>query len=44
MKGKYPSAELAEIPKDKVRQVKKLNVPQLDAERHIVELAPEHDI
>ena len=44
MKGKYPSAELAEIPKDKVRQVKKLNVPQLDAERHIVELAPERDI
>ena len=44
MEGKYPSAELAEIPKDKVRQVKKLNVPQLDAERHIVELAPERDI
>ena len=44
MKGKYPSAELAEIPEGKVRQVKKLNVPQLDAERHIVELAPERDI
>jgi 16S rRNA (guanine527-N7)-methyltransferase len=44
MKGKYPSAELAEIPESQVRQVKKLNVPQLDAERHIVELAPEHDI
>jgi 16S rRNA (guanine527-N7)-methyltransferase len=44
MKGKYPSAELAEIPKDKVRQVKKLNVPKLNAERHIVELAPEGDI
>ena len=41
MKGKYPAAELAEIPAGKVRQVKKLNVPELNAERHVVELVPE---
>ena len=41
MKGKYPTAELAEIPARKVRQVKKLNVPELNAERHVVELVPE---
>ena len=41
MKGKYPAAELAEIPAGKVRQVKKLNVPKLNAERHVVELVPE---
>ena len=41
MKGKYPAAELAEIPEGRVRQVKQIRVPQLDAERHIVELAPD---
>lgn len=41
MKGKYPTAELAEIPAGKVKQVKKLNVPELNAERHVVELVPE---
>ena len=41
MKGKYPAAELAEIPAGKVRHVKKLNVPELNAERHVVELVPE---
>jgi len=41
MKGKYTAAELAEIPAGKVRQVKKLNVPKLNAERHVVELVPE---
>lgn len=40
MKGKYPAAELAIIPKLNIKQVKKLRVPQLAAERHIVELVP----
>ncbi|MFC1664239.1 16S rRNA (guanine(527)-N(7))-methyltransferase RsmG [Pseudomonadota bacterium] len=42
MKGKYPTAELAEIEADKyqVDRVIELHVPSLEAERHLVMITP----
>jgi 16S rRNA (guanine527-N7)-methyltransferase len=37
MKGSYPGDELAQVPADcDCREVRRLNVPMLDAERHLV--------
>ena len=41
MKGQYPTAELEGIPAALVRKITRLQVPQLSAERHAVELSPE---
>ena len=41
MKGQYPAAELEGIPAALVRKITRLQVPQLSAERHAVELSPE---
>ena len=41
MKGQYPAAELEGIPAALVRKITRLQVPQLGAERHAVELSPE---
>ncbi|MEJ6650004.1 MAG: 16S rRNA (guanine(527)-N(7))-methyltransferase RsmG [Burkholderiales bacterium] len=41
MKGQYPTAELEGIPAALVRKITRLQVPQLGAERHAVELSPE---
>ncbi|NJN45279.1 MAG: 16S rRNA (guanine(527)-N(7))-methyltransferase RsmG [Candidatus Competibacteraceae bacterium] len=43
MKGVYPATELAELPPGfRVEGVYRLNVPELDAERHLVHLAPDN--
>jgi 16S rRNA (guanine527-N7)-methyltransferase len=45
MKGKRPDEELSAIPKSfRVIAVHRLNVPGLDAERHLVELCPARSI
>jgi 16S rRNA G527 N7-methylase RsmG len=37
MKGSYPRDELAQVPADcDCREVRRLKVPMLDAERHLV--------
>ena len=41
MKGQYPAAELEGIPAALVRKITRLQVPQLGAERHAVELSPD---
>ena len=41
MKGQYPTAELEGIPAALVRKITRLQVPQLGAERHAVELSPD---
>ena len=39
MKGRYPDTEIADLPAEwAVRQVHELQVPELDAERHLIEL------
>jgi 16S rRNA (guanine527-N7)-methyltransferase len=43
MKGKYPDNELRNLPKGyKVVEVIPLSIPALDAERHLVHLAPDN--
>jgi len=44
MKGAYPETELAEIPAEfKMMETSELRVPGLEAERHLVRLAPRGD-
>lgn len=44
MKGRYPEAELQQIPSGwKVAHVHRLSIPGLDEERHLVEICRSHD-
>lgn len=44
MKGRYPQAELEQIPNGwKLAHVHRLTIPGLDEERHLVELCRSHD-
>ena len=40
MKGLYPQQELAAIPPDYQAETRRLQVPGLDAERHVVIITP----
>jgi 16S rRNA (guanine527-N7)-methyltransferase len=45
MKGKYPKEEIEEAEKlFNIIDIKKLNVPQLNAERHLIIMAPNNEI
>jgi 16S rRNA (guanine527-N7)-methyltransferase len=44
MKGRYPTDELAHLPSGwKLAQVHRLNIPDLDEQRHLVELCRSHE-